>query len=229
MTSPLRRRRARTRALVVTTGLMGAWLLSLGLAYRAGTAEQAGRAAQLEQELGLRDRLVRELSGQAETARQRSGELAKELARVRAVLPELAAPELTRLVDERLRDGVREARLRAAIAAVPALRCSPQEVRDVRVKVGKAPVAVAKLADGRVTATAQGVAARDAKDRTLAWADLQQPIEFTLAAEGQPATVQATLPATHTVSVGGREYRLAFRPAGKRGIVEVALVWCEGA
>ena len=239
------RRRARHPFALLLLGLaaVSLWLVSLGLAYRAGTSEQHARSEQLEAELQLREQLVRNFSRRAALAEQRLAE--REHAA--SAQPEAATPELVgvsrdelealgSLIDKQLHAGVAMNQLRDAVLQLtPAPAGSPctgePEIRNflARTPVTRDP-STAVFASGQVTVVGSGVSVRNASNgRPEAWFDTAQPVAVQIELGGTTTTAEGKLPFSHAVRYEGKDYRFDLHPYKKRGFIEVAMTVCEAA
>jgi hypothetical protein len=219
------------------------WVLVLvGVAAAAVVAYQTGRA-QNQAELDRLGGEVVELERQVVDAREAALEArereraARERAHAIAERYQRDVPigtrrELLELIDRRLQEGVPVTRVRFVLAEVQPRDDCAEEVETKRFLL-TTPVAVSRdnsvtFGDGRITVTGQGTAARDDTGRPEAWFDPAEAVAIRfLKLDGAVSLAEGTLPLTHRLVDGEREWRFRVRPHAERGFVEVAAQTCD--
>ena len=139
--------------------------------------------------------------------------------------------QLFDLVKERLDAGVSAERLAFIIGAATEVRdCENSPVTKrfiVRTPLYRGTQDAVRFADGAITVTATGTAARDPEGRPEAWFDPAE--EITLQVRhigGASSEVSGGLPLQHSLVVGNREYRFNV-VAGRRGFVQISSDTCR--
>jgi hypothetical protein len=239
-----RKTRRRARRLwpfgLAAAALVLLWLLSLGLAYRVGVAEQAARLAQLERELEFQGELVRNLGRQAAAAEEALHEARAKLAAKPPAAPppprssggasvaELQA--LGSLIDQRLAGKVPIGLIRAAVETIPtSWHCAaPPEIRTFRARTPVTRDPSEARFEAGVTVSGRGEPVRNPMGLPEAWYDPSRPLELTIEVEGRTEHASGMLPITAAVFLEDKEYRIIARAHERKGLVEVAMTVCGG-
>jgi cell division protein FtsB len=224
-----RRRRRRFWGSTVKFLLLLGVLLAIGLfAYQMGVeqvkAREAGlleENAQLTQANGELSRSVAGLRAAAQNAETKAAELEARLARE---LPTGDLARLTELARERLAAGVEAKRLVFVLSQIRTPRAceKPENKRFILpTPVYKGPNSTVGFANGAITVSGEGAAARSATGNTEGWFDPKAPvtIRFTEAG-GRQTEARGALPLHHVVVAAGIEHQFTVT-AGARSFVEV--------
>ncbi|MBB4265430.1 hypothetical protein [Roseospira visakhapatnamensis] len=233
---PRRRRRSGRPVLVllltlVALGVLGAGLwyghrvLSHDLHVRIATLE--ARVTDLSHDL---ERTARTRDRLAETLEETQAQLRYTEMQYEREVPDGDARRLLDLVREGLARGADPDRLAFMIeAGARPMRCDETPSTDLLAVAhpGRRRAAGAiRVADGRVTVTAEGATATDERDRPEDWFDVDRPVRVRFAQGGlAPTVVEGKLPLTHKVISGEAEYRFAIA-AARRGYMEISVTRC---
>mgnify|MGYP006295192029 FL=1 len=218
------------------------WFLGLAgvaaagfVAYETGRAQNQAELTRLSDEVGALEQQVIDAREAALKAREReraARERAHAIAeRYQRDVPTEARRELLALIDRRLEDGVPVERLRFVLAEVQPREDCAETVETKRFLL-TTPVAVSRdntvsFGEGRITVTGQGTPTRDDEDRPEAWFDPAQPVSVRfLKLDGAVSLAEGTLPLTHRLVDGDREWRFQVRTQAARGFVEVTAQTC---
>lgn len=204
-------------------------------AYEIGRAQNAAELDRLDGEVAALERQVIDAREAALTARERE-RAARERAhavaeRYQRDVPTGQRRELLALIDRRLEAGVPSERLRFVLAEVQPREECAEAVESKRFLL-TTPVAVSRestvtFGEGRITVTGQGTPVRDDGGRPEAWFDPAQPVSIRfLKLDGAVSLAEGTLPTTHRLVDGDREWRFQVRPDEDRGFVEVTAQTC---
>jgi cell division protein FtsB len=224
-----RRRRRRFWGGTVKALLVLGVLLAIGLfAYQMGVEQVKGRESgllaentQLTQSNGELSRAVSALRTAAQNAEAKAAELEARLARE---LPTGDLARLTELARERLAAGVEAKRLVFVLSQIRTPRAceKPENKRFILpTPVYKGPNSTVGFANGAITVSGEGAAARSATGNTEGWFDPKAPvtIRFTEAG-GRQTEARGALPLHHVVVAAGIEHQFIVT-AGARSFVEV--------
>jgi len=145
-------------------------------------------------------------------------------------VPTGAARRLLHLVEIALNEGATPDRLAFLIAAgarPPQCDDTPVTSTLLVAHPGRTrPNRTVMAADGRLTLTAEGSTATDARGRPEDWFDPEAPVRVHIAQQGlDPEIIQGRLPLSHTALVKGDEYRVTVSEA-RRGYVQVDVLHC---
>ncbi|MFP4126429.1 MAG: hypothetical protein ACLFU0_07255 [Alphaproteobacteria bacterium] len=218
------------------------WFLVLGgvgvagfVAYESGRAQNQAELDRLGDQVAALEGEIIDAREEALTASEReraARERAHAIAeRYQRDVPTGERRELLTLIDRRLEGGMPAERLRFVLAEVQAREACAEAVETKRFLL-TTPVAVGRdntvaFGDGRITVTGQGAAARDDDGRAEAWFDAAEPVSIRfLKLDGAVSLAEGTLPLTHRLVDGDREWRFQVRPHAERGFVEVTAQTC---
>jgi cell division protein FtsB len=228
-----RRRRfwVRTAKFLMVLGV----LLGVGLfAYQMGVEQVKGREAGLRTENAqltqVNDELTRTVAAlrtAAQTAETKVSELEARLARE---LPTGDLARLTEMMRERLAAGVEAKRLSFLLSLVHTARnCEKPESKRfiLPTPIYKGSNTTVGFANGTITVSGEGAAARSSTGNAEGWFDPAAPvtIRFTEAG-GRESAAKGTLPLQHIMIAGGTEHRFTIT-AGSRSFVEVTGERCQ--
>lgn len=229
-----RRRRRRFWISTAKTLFLLAVMVGIGVfAYQVGIEQVKGREtglreenAQLKARVQELDRSVATLQATAHSATVKATELETRLQRE---LPQGELAELAKLVAERLASGVDPHRLAFVIneTRMPRNCDSPESKRFILpTPLYRGSNTAVGFADGTVTISGEGAAARNAEGKTEGWFDPQQPVSIRFTEIGGRQT-EATgmLPLQHSVVIGNTEHRFMVA-AGAKSFVEVTTERC---
>lgn len=224
-------------ARILRWGLAAAVMAGLALfAFQLGIEDERGRQGRLADE-------VARLTEAQQQATQANAALRAQLQAAQGRLKEVegilgAAPkvsEAARLlmptIEKKLAEGADPKRLAEAMAAVDKPRdCEAPESKRFLVKTAltaDGPNTSVGFANGLVTVSGQGTAAKNAEGRVEAWFEPAEPItvRFTQIG-GRTAEAAGKLPLHHTLSVGPVEHRFSVM-ASARGFVQVTSERCK--
>jgi len=145
-------------------------------------------------------------------------------------LPEGAVRDLVGLVRKQLEEGRDPERLAFLIrSARPPRNCSDIETRRfvVDTPTNDAPQSKISVADGAITVTGAGQAARNDKNQPEAWFDSARAVKVEFKAlGGEVETKTGTFPVHHSMVVGEREYRFTVTD-GARSFAKVTYDSCD--
>jgi len=137
--------------------------------------------------------------------------------------------DLGDLVRQQVSAGVDPGRLAYVIrSASPPRNCVDPDTKRfvVTTPAYKGQDGSVSIAEGEVVVTAQGVSARGEKGEAEAWFDPAQPVTLTFTlSTGEVSKKKGTLPLSHSVVVGEREYRFTVAE-GARSFVKVTYDSC---
>jgi hypothetical protein len=230
------RREGRGISRLLRGSLAVAVLVAIGLfAFQLGVEDERGKHGRMAEELaraieasqGLVDANTR-LRGDLDAARQRLTELER---RASQLAFSEAARGLLPLIEERLAGGVDGKRIAAAIEMADKPRhCEPPEVKRFLLKTtltAEGPATSVGFANGMVTFSGQGVAAKNAEGRIEAWFDPAEPVAIRLTSIGGKTTdIAGKLPLHQTVRINDVEHRFTIM-AGARGFVQITGDRCK--
>lgn len=205
------------------------------VAYETGRAQNQAELDRLGDEVAALEQQIIDAREGALKAREReraARERAHAIAeRYQRDVPTGARRELLSLIDRRLEEGVPPERLRFVVAEAQPREACAEAVETKRFLL-TTPVAVSRdntvsFGDGRITVTGQGTPARDDDGRPEAWFDPAQAVSIRfLKLDGAVSLAEGTLPLTHRLVDGDREWRFQVRPHAERGFVEVTAQTC---
>jgi len=180
----------------------------------------------LTEETEAGEKLRAEIAGLQAALRTERDKVADWSSRYEAdVLSEREKPIL-QAVRERLDSGVSDDRIREMIAiARDDVACEPLGPTKrfiVNNEINQGANGSVSFADGAVTVTGTGSAARNDANQPVAWFDPGQPVTVNFAHRGgEVSQVTGVLPVHHAVAVGNVEYRFSV-VAGPRAFVLVS-------
>ena len=145
-------------------------------------------------------------------------------------LPEGPVRNLVELLRKQLEEGRDPERLAFLIrSARPPRNCSDIETRRfvVSTPTNDAPQSKISVADGAITVTGRGEAARNDKGQPEAWFDSARAVNVEFKAlGGEVEKKQGTFPLHHSMVVGEREYRFTVTD-GARSFAKVTYDSCD--
>ncbi len=224
-------------ARILRWGLAAAVMAALALfAFQLGIEDERARTGRLADEAAR----LAETSQQAVQANaQLRGQLQAALARLKELegalgsTPRLseAARVLMATIEKKLAEGADPKRLADVVAAIDKPRdCEAPESKRFLVKTSltaDGPNTSVGFANGLVTVSGQGAAAKNAEGRLEAWFEPGEPVTVRFTQIGG-RTVEASgkLPLHHTLSLGQAEHRFSVMAAA-RGFVQVTSERCK--
>lgn len=218
------------------------WILVLAaIGAIAVFAYESGRSLAEAESSALRDEIA-EVSGNFDQSQKRIAQLEAELAAAQQArqsvearysrdIPQGALGRMLAVVQDRLDAGIGEERLIAVLRTVENERECEEGGAAKRfivttVLTGGQNNSV-RVADGRVTVTAEGDSALSADGKPEAWFDTAKPVTLRLEPEeGEPVQQVGVLPLSPTIVIGEREHIVTVAP-GRRGFVEVIEKSCR--
>jgi len=227
------RRRARERRrrsftvffLLIAAFFAGYWLG--GEVVRSSEIAYKQRAQELEKSKDRLESQVTELRAKVQETGLRYQQLEE---RYQSEVPTGALSNLTRLVEQQLRDGISEERLSFVItAARPPRNCaSPVTKRFiVPTPAYKGADNAVSFADGAITITGEGESVIAENGQPEAWFDPGKPVKIRFVQLGGGETVkEQLLPVHHSMVVDGREHRFTVAK-GPRSFVTVTADHCD--
>ncbi|MCC7304667.1 MAG: hypothetical protein IT558_00240 [Alphaproteobacteria bacterium] len=140
------------------------------------------------------------------------------------------AAEIMTLVNKQLEEGMDPERIEYLIrSARPPRNCTdPQTQRFVvSTPAYTGAESRASIAEGAIAIKGKGASARNDKGASEAWYDPSKPVtmEFTIN-DGRTMSKKGTMPISHSIVVGSREYRLTIAE-GARSFAKVTFDSCD--
>ena len=231
-----KRRRRQLRWSVFKWGLALCVIVAAGVyAYQSGSRLAEAEVARLQQEIVSLSSTVAELERQ--NSEQQSAIAAERnraeewRQRYDKDVPAGEIKELFDLVQEKLSAGVTADRMRFVIGAAENQReCDEVPVTKrflVKTPLYRGQDDSVRFADGAITVTALGVAAKDAAGNLEAWFDPAEPLTILITHIGGKASeFSGRLPLHPSVVTGDNEYRFTVVP-GTKGFVKVSADRCQ--
>lgn len=240
LTTAARKRRQRRQQILIGLLKVAAAMGLLGFtaysSFEVGTAKTRTQKERLETELAVFRQRELERVRQDATAEDEVNRLSDALARVEADYnANVPTGDLKMLVDivrGRLDEGVSVDRLAFVIREAAIERRCDREIESKRLQVRTPIVSNASnsigFADNLVTVSGEGPSNRDDNGRPEAWFDPGQPVRLQfLTIGGKSEVIDAVLPITYSVVVGGNEYRFQATTSVRRGYVDVSAQVCD--
>lgn len=229
-----RRRRRRFWIRVMKTTLFLALVAGIGLfSYQMGIEQVKGREVGLREEIAtLEDRnveLERHVAGLQEALRTAEVQVNELETRLRRETLHGDLARLSKLVAERMTAGVAPDRLAFVINATSMPRnCEGPETKRfiLPTPIYRGTNTVVGFANGAVTVSGEGEAARNREGKLEGWFDPQQPVTIHFTEDnGRETEVSGLLPLRQSVVAGTTEHRFTIS-AGSRSFVEVTAERC---
>jgi len=185
------------------------------------------RVKDMSQQTSEMEQALIDMRSQAQTATARYEQLK---ATYDEQLPEGAVRDLLELVRKQLGEGRDPERLAFLIrSARPPRNCSDIETRRfvVATSTNNAPQSKISVADGAITVTGIGTAARNQQGQPEAWFDSSQAVSVEFKAlGGEVENKKGNFPLHHSMVVGEREYRFTVSD-GARSFAKVTYDSCD--
>jgi hypothetical protein len=204
--------------------------------YQVGVSQGRTGTARLEADLATMRELNRAASERAAHAEQQAEAVIARHAQLQQLYRrEVPSGELRQLLDlagDRLRSGVPASRLQFVLRETSVERRCDGELDTKRVAVhtsaSAGTIAAAAFAEDRVTVTSEGTAARGPDGTLESRFDPARPVALRfLEIDGDVGTARGTLPLTHSLVLGGDEFRFLARPSEKQpGSLEITAQRC---
>ncbi len=199
-------------------------------AHDIGTEIAQQRVAELEERLTVEmddsEKLRSEIAGLKAALRTEQDRVADWRRRYQEDVPSEGEQAIMDAVRERLGEGVSQARIRELVAiARDDVACEPLGPSKrfiVNNEINRGANGSVSFADGTITVTGSGTAARNANNQPEAWFDPAAPVSLNFAHPGgETSQAEGVLPVHHSVAVGNIEYRFSV-VAGPRAFVLVS-------
>lgn len=207
---------------------VGFWANDIGTEVaRRDVAVLETRLSELSDETG---KLRSEIVGLKAALRSERDRVAEWRERYASDIPSDEEQEILKAARERIAAGVPRERLAEVLALTRTdVECEPLGATKrfvVNNEIQSGANDSVTFADGAVTVTATGTAARNAGGQPEAWFAVDQPVTVTFAhLGGEVSQVSGILPLHHSIAVGAQEYRFSV-VAGARAFVQVTGAVC---
>ena len=185
----------------------------------------------LTEEIEAGEKLRAEIAGLQAALRKEREKVADWSSRYEAEVPSEREKLILRAVRERLDNGISGDRILAMIAItrddVACEPLGPSKRFIINNEIDQGANGWVSFADGAVTVTGTGTAARNEANQPVAWFDPGQPVTVNFTHRGgEVSQVTGLLPVHHAVAVGKNEYRFSI-VAGPRAFVLISGESCR--
>lgn len=180
---------------------------------------------QLNEETESGEKLRSEVIGLEAALRSERDKVANWRARYKADVPSEDEMPIMEAIRARLNEGVSTERLQTVVSIVrDDVTCEPLGVTKrffVNNEISRGANDSVSFANGKITITGDGVAARNANNKSEAWFDTKSPVTLIIShLGGENSKVSGLLPLHQSVAIGDVEYRFTA-VVGARSFVNV--------
>lgn len=228
------RNRRRRRRLVFSASFRWGLVLAVGIgvglyAHNIGSdiaQQQVGELrVQLTEETESGEKLRLEIIGLQAALRSERDKVANWRSRYEDDVPNEREMPVVAAVRKRLSEGVSTERLQTVVSIVrDDVTCEPLGVTKrffVNNEISRGANDSVSFANGKITITGDGVAARNASNQPEAWFDHKSPVTLTIShLGGENSKISGQLPLHQSVAIGDVEYRFTA-VVGARSFVNV--------